>query len=238
VTANKSVTANFAINTYTLTYAAGAGGTITGTSPQTVNYNTSGSQVTATPNTGYHFASWSDGVLTAARTDANVTANKSVTANFAADAPAPVWLPVYRFYNVRKGVHFYTASEDEKNQVVSTLSTIYKLEGVSYSVNTANPANSTPLYRFYNFKKGVHFYTASEDEKNLVVSRLYSTYKLEGVAYRVCSTPVPGATPVYRFYNVKKGVHFYTASEAEKNSVVLTLSSIYKLEGVAYWVAP
>ena len=33
-----SVTANFAINTYTLTYTAGANGTITGTTPQTVNY--------------------------------------------------------------------------------------------------------------------------------------------------------------------------------------------------------
>ena len=32
VTANISVTANFAINTYTLTYTAGANGSITGTS--------------------------------------------------------------------------------------------------------------------------------------------------------------------------------------------------------------
>ncbi len=38
VTANISVTATFAINTYTLTYTAGANGTITGTSPQTVNH--------------------------------------------------------------------------------------------------------------------------------------------------------------------------------------------------------
>ena len=83
VTANISVTANFAINTFTLTYTAGANGTITGTSPQTVNYNTSGTAVTAVPNTGFHFVNWSDGVLTAARTDANVTANISVTANFA-----------------------------------------------------------------------------------------------------------------------------------------------------------
>ena len=37
VTADKSVTATFAINTYTLTYTAGAHGTILGTSPQTVN---------------------------------------------------------------------------------------------------------------------------------------------------------------------------------------------------------
>ena len=36
VTANVTVTANFAINTYTLTYTAGANGTISGTSPQTV----------------------------------------------------------------------------------------------------------------------------------------------------------------------------------------------------------
>ena len=83
VTANVSVTANFAINTYTLTYTAGMNGTITGTSPQTVNYGADGSEVTAVPNTGYHFVDWSDGVLTAARTDTNVTANVSVTANFA-----------------------------------------------------------------------------------------------------------------------------------------------------------
>ena len=83
VTANMSVTANFAINTYTLTYTAGANGTITGTSPQTVNHGADGTPVTAVPNTGYHFVDWSDGVLTAARTDTNVTANVSVTANFA-----------------------------------------------------------------------------------------------------------------------------------------------------------
>ena len=85
VTANKSVTANFAIDTYTLTYTAGSGGTIVGTTPQTVNYGADGSLVTATPDANYHFVSWSDGYPTAARTDLNVTANKSVTANFAID---------------------------------------------------------------------------------------------------------------------------------------------------------
>ena len=41
--------------------------------------------MTAVPNIGYHFVDWSDGVLTAARTDLNVTANITVTANFAID---------------------------------------------------------------------------------------------------------------------------------------------------------
>src|SRR5207245_8500523 len=83
VTANISVTASFAINTYTLTYTAGANGTISGSSPQTVNYGANGTAVTATPSTGYHFVNWSDGSTTNPRTDTNVTANISVTANFA-----------------------------------------------------------------------------------------------------------------------------------------------------------
>ena len=77
------MTANFALDTYTLTYTAGAGGTISGTSPQTVDHGASGTAVTAVPATGYHFVSWSDGVLTATRTDTNVLANITVTANFA-----------------------------------------------------------------------------------------------------------------------------------------------------------
>ena len=42
VTSDISVTANFAINTYTLTYNAGPNGSITGTSPQTVNHGANG----------------------------------------------------------------------------------------------------------------------------------------------------------------------------------------------------
>ena len=89
VTANKSVTANFAVDaptTRTLAYAAGSGGAVSGTLLQTVALGGSGSSVTALPNTGYHFVSWSDGVMTATRTDSNVTADKSVTANFALNA--------------------------------------------------------------------------------------------------------------------------------------------------------
>ncbi len=85
VTANVAVTANFAINTYTLSYTAGANGTLTGTVSQTVNYNASGTAVTAVPNTGYHFVNWSDGKTANPRTDASVTANVNVTANFAAN---------------------------------------------------------------------------------------------------------------------------------------------------------
>jgi YVTN family beta-propeller protein len=83
VTADVTVTALFAINSYTLTYIAGANGTITGSTPQTVTHGASGSLVTAVPSSGYHFVKWSDDVMTASRTDTNVTADITVTATFA-----------------------------------------------------------------------------------------------------------------------------------------------------------
>src|SRR5262249_58811988 len=66
VQADKTVTANF-IKTFTLTYTAGTGGSITGTSPQTVDQGGSGTAVTATPSAGYRFDKWSDNVATATR---------------------------------------------------------------------------------------------------------------------------------------------------------------------------
>ncbi len=83
VTANITVTASFAINTYTLTYNAGANGSISGASPQTVNHGASGTAVTAVPATGYHFVQWSDASTANPRTDTNVTVNITVTASFA-----------------------------------------------------------------------------------------------------------------------------------------------------------
>ena len=85
VAANVSVTANFAINTYTLKYAGGANGTLSGVTSQTVNYDGSGTAVTALADPGYHFVGWSDFVLANPRTDANVMADVDVYAIFAPD---------------------------------------------------------------------------------------------------------------------------------------------------------
>lgn len=83
VTSDLSVTASFGINTYTLTYAAGAHGSISGTSSQNVAYGGSGAAVTAVSDTGYHFTQWSDLSTANPRTDTNVANNVSVTASFA-----------------------------------------------------------------------------------------------------------------------------------------------------------
>jgi len=68
---------------YSLTYTAGAHGSITGTSPQTVNHGSDGTAVTAVSDIGFSFINWSDGSTANPRTDTSVTNNISVTANFA-----------------------------------------------------------------------------------------------------------------------------------------------------------
>jgi hypothetical protein len=68
--------------TVTLTYTAGSGGTITGTTPQIVDMYTNGTAVTAVPDTGYVFVGWSDGVRTPTRLDTAVTADVDVEAVF------------------------------------------------------------------------------------------------------------------------------------------------------------
>jgi hypothetical protein len=73
----------------TLTYSAGAGGTISGTAVQTVHNGESGTTVTAVPNAGYRFLGWSDLGSTPARgtnpsrTDTNVQYDVNATAWFA-----------------------------------------------------------------------------------------------------------------------------------------------------------
>jgi uncharacterized repeat protein (TIGR02543 family) len=85
--ANKTVMANFAINTYTLTVNATNGTVTKNPNQSTYNYGTS-VQLTATPATGYYFVNWT-GDLTGTTNPANITmnANKTVTANFALTAP-------------------------------------------------------------------------------------------------------------------------------------------------------
>lgn len=66
-----------------ITYTAGANGSITGISSQTVRYGLNGTEVTAVPAAGYYFVDWSDGSTTNPRIDISVTRDISVTANFA-----------------------------------------------------------------------------------------------------------------------------------------------------------
>lgn len=104
VQADATYTATFELiptETFTLTYIAGTGGTITGTTPQTVNKGSDGTKVTAVPNAGYEFVKWSDGLQCflpegcpnqGERQDKNVQASATYTATFKSTAPNTVTL--------------------------------------------------------------------------------------------------------------------------------------------------
>jgi len=78
----KTYVVTFIYNSFPVTYIAGAHGSIIGSTNQIVSLGEDGSTVTAFADPGYHFTSWSDGSTTMSRTDKNVVANLSVTANF------------------------------------------------------------------------------------------------------------------------------------------------------------
>ena len=83
VTANVNVTARFAINTYTLTYTAGANGTIVGTAPQTVNHGANGIAGHGDADPGLPLRDLERRLPDGGAHGPNVTANISVTAIFA-----------------------------------------------------------------------------------------------------------------------------------------------------------
>jgi hypothetical protein len=77
---------------YNLNYSAGTGGSLSGNTAQVVGHGNDGTPVTAVPATGYGFVDWSDGVLTAARTDTNITAEITAVANFQITSHYLVWI--------------------------------------------------------------------------------------------------------------------------------------------------
>ncbi|MBW1894805.1 MAG: hypothetical protein JRI91_14075 [Deltaproteobacteria bacterium] len=84
VTANLSITANFEINTYTVTFSPGDHGGLSGDFNQTIEHGASCSAITAFPETGYQFTSWS-GDYTGDEnplTIENVTSDMNITANY------------------------------------------------------------------------------------------------------------------------------------------------------------
>lgn len=83
VTADMDITANFALDQFTLTFVQGANGTLTGNLMQVVDYGGNATPVTATADAGYSFIGWSgdySGIknpLTIKKVSADMTINSN-----------------------------------------------------------------------------------------------------------------------------------------------------------------
>ncbi|PLS30417.1 internalin [Bifidobacterium margollesii] len=88
------------------------------------------------------------------------------------------------------------------------------------------------VYRVYNRNSGLHHYTTSAAEKNMLV-RL--GWRDEGTSFRVAANHPAGSWPVYREYNRRNGTHNWTMNSKEHNMLVRLG---WKDEGVAWYVMP
>lgn len=100
----------------------------------------------------------------------------------------PGLLPVHRFWSSTHSSHFYTINEAEKDYVIANYPDfIWAYEGeVFYAFPEGQQvANTIPVYRFWSASLSSHFYTASESEKEFLITRPERGWEYEGVAWYV-----------------------------------------------------
>ena len=117
---------------------------------------------------------------------------------------------MHRLYNPYSGEHFYTASDFERDALV-TLGWIFEGEGWS-----APKTSNSPVYRLYNPYGGDHHYTVSPAERDMLVS---VGWNYEGIGWY---SDDGKTVPVLREYNpyALAGNHNFTTSVEEHNFLV------------------
>lgn len=96
-------------------------------------------------------------------------------------------VPVYRFWSDAHQGHFYTANAQEKNIVISKYDDfIWRYEGVGYYVYPNFIIGTRPVYRFWSDLLQKHFYTASDAERDYILTYFDTrTWRYEGTAWYV-----------------------------------------------------
>ena len=180
---------------------------------------------------------------------------------------------VHRFYNSRDDAFFYTTDLTEAGTILWRSTHLitesgkpydiddpmyeevrqyfegprwpYIYQGTTYASASYRPYtdSAVPLYRFYNYETGHHFFTADVAERDTVISRSDAgewPFNYEGVAYNVyLSDPEEEITidkytlPVYRLYSSKLNRHFFTALQEEVDRMVEIDG--WGLEGIGFW---
>ena len=147
---------------------------------------------------------------------------------------------VHRFYQYEKGLHFYTADDNESSviqQETAAGNLSYDYEGESFKALASNLNSLTgeviegaeEVYRFFNHETGAHLFTMFEEEKEYIENTL-DNYSYEGIAYYAYSSEQMGAIPVYRMLNGDTGTHLLTSDSNEVSYIQENLSN-FTLEG-------
>jgi hypothetical protein len=145
---------------------------------------------------------------------------------YPATAPKSGTVPVFRYFNVRNGDHFYTTNFNELGGG-SVGTNGYRFEGVGFFAFPSQATNTVPVLRYFNTRNGDHFYTTNFNELGNAGN---GGWVLENrTAFFVHQTQINGSVPVLRFYNGSD--HFYT----KNNDEFFTGSGGYGSEGNAFF---
>ncbi len=220
-----TVTAKFLLNTYTVTPSADPNGSISPSTPQTVNYNATTS-FTLTPNTGYHIGTVTGcgGTLSGSTyTTGPITANCTISATFAPDTytisasaigggaisctPAVVNYGDSSFCTIRpnSGYHLQSLTDNSVNMTGSAVNNSYVINNVTSSHTiSAIFSNTCSISAFTPDGNG----TVSCNPNPVVVPGADSVCTITpSVGYQVDTVTVDGGTVttingMYTFGNV------------------------------------
>ncbi|MDE5758117.1 MAG: hypothetical protein K2H85_05835, partial [Allobaculum sp.] len=121
----------------------------------------------------------------------------------------------YRFFNTLTGEHFYTKSEEERDQLLAD--SRWRNEGEGW---TFPEFSNYPIYRLCNPNTGEHHYTTDKNEYDTL--QTYG-WEQEGIGFYSADLQTSEIAVVYRLFNPKAtnaGSHHYTLSEEERNNLV------------------
>lgn len=108
--------------------------------------------------------------------------------------------PVHRFWSGPLSGHFYTIDEAERDLVLSQYPDVWTCEGIAFYAYPpgAQPAGTTPVYRFWSDQFTTHFYTAGDAERFAVLNYYAGAWVCEGVAWYAWPAESAAATEIVK----------------------------------------
>ena len=131
-------------------------------------------------------------------------------------------MDMYRMYDPNSGEHFYTGSDEEKNNLIAAG---WNYEGIGF---TFPLTTGDPVYRLYDPVTGEHLYTMDVAEVNELMA---AGWNKEGIAF---NSAFENEVPQYRLHNpnATRGAYHFTASVEEKNNLI---AAGWEYQGIAWY---
>ncbi len=79
--------------------------------------------------------------------------------------------PLYRLFNKRTGAHLYTRGEVDRDKILSKWSDFEFTDGGPAFYASLTDDGTTPIFRLYNTRTGVHLYTKGVEDRDKILSK-------------------------------------------------------------------